>query len=197
VLPQVFDLFVQGDSSLARSQGGLGIGLTLVRRLVELHGGTAAARSKGPGHGSEFEVCLPARPRPDEVDRAGPTRGPGGERLRIVVIEDNRDAREMLRLLLELQGHQVGEAADGPAGVHAAVTSAPDVVLLDIGLPGMDGYQVARRLRSRMGSGVRLVALTGYSDPETRRATAAAGFDAHLVKPVEPAELTRVLATLA
>ncbi len=197
VLPRIFDLFVQGDASLARSQGGLGIGLTLVRRLVELHGGSVAARSAGRGRGSEFEVRLPVgRPHP----AAGASRGgrtAAGRALRIVIIEDNRDAREMLRAVLELQGHQVYEAGDGATGVPVVITSTPDIVLLDIGLPGMDGYQVARRLRHRLGMSVRLIALTGYSDAETRRATVASGFDAHLVKPVDPDDLARVLATLA
>jgi two-component system, sensor histidine kinase len=186
---------VQGDSSLARSQGGLGIGLTLVRRLVELHGGVVVARSEGPGRGSEFEVRLPLGPI-RETGEALPAERRPSRGLRLAIIEDNRDSREMLRTVLELQGHRVQDAAAGLAGVQLVITTAPDVVLVDIGLPGIDGYEVARRLRQRLGSAVRLIALTGYGDPDSKQMTATAGFDDHLVKPVSPEELARVLETL-
>jgi signal transduction histidine kinase len=194
MLPRVFDLFVQGDVSLARAQGGLGIGLTLVRRLVELHGGSVHASSAGANEGSTFEVRLPCAT--EGAVSAAPASGRQPVRpLRIVLIEDNADARQALGRLLELDGHNVRVASNGPTGVRTATETAPDVVLVDIGLPGMDGYEVARRLRRRLGSSVRLVALTGYGDTDARRRSAEAGFDGHLVKPVFPENLARALAS--
>jgi PAS domain S-box-containing protein len=196
LLPKIFTLFTQADSSLVRSRGGLGVGLTLVRQLVELHGGRVTARSEGIGLGSEFTVHLPliqaaavSEPRPESMSPL-PQR-----RLRILVVEDSRDAREMLRLALQLEGHDVSVAMDGPQGVEEARAVAPDVVLVDIGLPGLDGYEVARQIRSSLGAGVVLVALTGYGDSESRRLAVEAGFDHHLVKPVDPLELLRRLET--
>ena len=173
----------------------LGLGLTLVRRLVEQHGGTVAASSAGPGRGSEFIVSLPldsdaAVAIPMSSDRAAGPAPP----LRIVLVEDNADARDALRTLLEVSGHRVEIAADGPSGIELTRRVRPDVTLVDIGLPGVDGYEVARRLRADGGDGLRLVALTGYGQPEDRRRALDAGFDAHLVKPVEPEDLNRVLA---
>jgi len=195
MLPRVFDLFAQGDASLARSQGGLGIGLTLVARLAELHGGTVAADSPGPGHGSTFTVTLPRVPTavaPAPTERPAPIARPR----RILVVEDNRDARVLLRVVLELEGHVVEEASDGVSAVRMAVEWAPDIVVLDIGLPGLNGYEVGRRIRNRLGRAVRLVAMTGYGDSEARDRSDEAGFDAHLVKPVEPGRLARVVTTL-
>ena len=195
MLPRVFDLFAQGDASLARSQGGLGIGLTLVARLAELHGGTVAADSPGPGHGSTFTVTLPRVPTavaPAPTERPAPI----ARSRRILVVEDNRDARVLLRVVLELEGHVVEEASDGVSAVRMAVEWAPDIVVLDIGLPGLNGYEVGRRIRNRLGRAVRLVALTGYGDSEARDRSDEAGFDAHLVKPVEPDRLARVVTTL-
>ena len=190
LLPHVFDLFKQGDGSLARS-GGLGIGLTIVHNLVALHGGSVTAHSEGQGTGSEFIVRLP-------VGAAGPERDKGHSRLRVVrahilVIEDDPDSREMLRTYLELDGHRVDIAEDGLQGVEAAQKKRPAIVLTDVGLPGLDGYEVARRIRKYLGNGVRLVALTGYGQPDNRRRAAEAGFDALLVKPVSSEQLSEIL----
>jgi CheY-like chemotaxis protein len=198
LLPRVFTLFTQADSSLVRSRGGLGVGLTLVRQLVEMHGGRVTVHSEGLGRGSEFVVYLPLNQgTPDQAHPIASAPSPGAQHrpLRILVVEDSRDAREMLRLSLELEGHDVEVAMDGPQGVLHARALTPDVVLIDIGLPGLDGYEVARRIRGALGEAVLLVALTGYGDAESRRLTAAAGFDHHVVKPVDPMELVRQLAT--
>jgi signal transduction histidine kinase len=194
LLPHVFDLFVQGEDRLERSRGGLGIGLTLVRRLVELHGGTVAAVSAGPGQGSTFEVRLP-RVEPPHVTPA-PTSGPGPARTRlhVLVVEDNDDAREMMRHLLGLAGHAVRDAADGVAGLSMALEQPPDVAIIDVGLPGLDGFELARRLRADpRGCGVTLIALTGYGQRETRARALEAGFDAFLVKPLAAEDLERIL----
>ena len=177
MLGHVFELFAQADTSLGRAQGGLGIGLTLVRKLVELHGGTITAASAGLSGKTPEEIADP-RPR------------------RLLVVEDNRDAREMLRTVLEVQGHAVWEAGDGAGAVRLAVEHSPDVVILDLGLPDMDGFEAARRIRRRLGDSVRLVALSGYGDDEARRRGREAGFDTHLVKPVAPEDLTRVIGSL-
>ena len=193
LLPHVFDLFMQGDHSLDRSKGGLGIGLTLVRRLVELHGGTVTAYSAGEGQGSVFTVRLPAIARPGGLGQATASRASVPTR-RVLVIEDNEDSRLSLRELIRGLGHDVHEAADGLAGVESALTIAPDLALVDIGLPGLDGYEVARRLRRHpIGQRLRLVALTGYGLPEDRQRAMEAGFDQHLVKPVDPAQLAALL----
>jgi CheY-like chemotaxis protein len=189
---RVFDLFVQGDPSLARSQGGLGIGLTLVRRLVELHGGTVRASSAGPQRGSTFEVRVPLGATASAAATA-PVPEPVARALRILLVEDSADAREALGKLLERDGHSVKVSPDGLTAVRVAAETAPDVVLVDIGLPGMNGYEVARRIRRRLGPSVRLIALTGYGDAEARRRTRDAGFDGHLVKPVFPETLVRAL----
>ena len=193
---RAFDLFVQGDRNLDRSEGGLGIGLTLVRRLAELHGGSASAQSDGPDKGSVFTVRLPAI---EPGDAAAPSEPASAQpRRHIVLVEDNADARETLRELLTIAGHRVEVAADGPTGLQTVLASRPEVALVDIGLPRMDGYELARRVRSE-ASGYRpfLVALTGYGLPEDRERALAAGFDAHLVKPVDHAVLDDVLARLA
>jgi two-component system, sensor histidine kinase len=191
MLEKVFDLFAQADTSLVRAQGGLGIGLTLARRLVELHGGTITARSAGPGTGSEFTIRLPLSgsvATPPPVHAVTPAR-----RRRLLVVEDNRDAREMLRAVLEMQGHVVWDSGDGADAVRHAVENSPEVVILDLGLPGMDGFETARRIRRRLGQSVRLVALSGYGDEDARRRGHEAGFDAHLVKPVTPEDLVRTI----
>ena len=193
LLPVVFDLFVQGERNLDRRAGGLGVGLSLVRRLVELHGGRVEAASPGQGRGSVFTVRLPAL-----VD-APPAPGPSVEaparaqRQRILVVEDNADNREMMRVLLESGGHEVHEAADGVSGVELAVQLEPDVVLIDIGLPGIDGYQVARQIRAKLRDRSRLIALSGYGQQKDRERAFDAGFDDHLLKPVDPARLLVVL----
>ena len=193
LLPRVFETFTQGRRGLDRREGGLGVGLALVQRLAELHGGSVEARSEGPGHGSEFILRLPLLARPvDGARRAEPAAGPR----RVLIIEDNADVREALRTLLEHAGHVVHEAEDGQAGVEAALRLKPDVVLIDIGLPRLDGYQVAQELRARrdaLGAHVRLVAVTGYGQPEDRRRARDAGFDEHLVKPVDPAALQQAV----
>lgn len=195
MLGHVFDLFAQAEQSLHRSQGGLGIGLTLVRYLVQMHDGEVYASSDGLGHGSEFVVHLPlleaaaeaAPPRPSQPEAATTAR-------RILVVEDNADSRVMLGELLRLWGHWPDLAADGHEGVEAARRSRPDVALVDIGLPGLDGYEVARRIRALPGTGsTYLIALTGYGQPDDRRRSHEAGFNAHLVKPVKMDELLRVL----
>jgi signal transduction histidine kinase len=186
MLPRIFDLFVQGDRALHGGPGGLGLGLTLVRRIVELHGGRVDAESRGRGDGACFTVRLPALPaRP--AAPAGPARAaPRGPQRRVVVVEDNDDAREMLRHALVDAGHEVVEATDGPGGLAAIQDARPHVALVDVGLPGFDGYEVARRIRAvAEGKSIRLIALTGYGQPDDRRRALEAGFDAHLVKPVD------------
>jgi PAS domain S-box-containing protein len=197
LLPQVFELFTQGDRSLARSEGGLGIGLTLVKRLVELHGGRVEARSAGPGRGSEFIVrlrTLAPQPKRDMEDGGrGPSEVPPRPR-RVLVVDDNEDAAESLALLLRARGHEIRTAHDGPSALSVAEDFRPEVVFLDIGLPRMDGYEVARRLRVQPGrEGLLLVALTGYGQDEDRRRAEEAGFDAHLVKPADLEALQRLL----
>ena len=185
LLPRIFDLFVQGDRGIERATGGLGVGLTLVRRLVELHGGRVQAASAGPGRGSVFTVRLPRVPPPAPDARPAPAV-PRTTRS-VLVVEDNGDAREMMRYLLKLAGHDVHEAADGAAAVATALDLQPDVAIVDIGLPGIDGYEVARRLRLAPGGDrFTLIALTGYGQPEDRERAEQAGFDAFLVKPIDP-----------
>jgi CheY-like chemotaxis protein len=191
-VPRVFDAFVQGDRELDRAHGGLGIGLTLVRRLAELHGGTASAASPGPGRGSSFEVRLPAIEPPAPLS-AAPAAPPvvAAPPREVLIVEDNADAASTLRGLLELAGHSVRVARDGAEGLAALREGAPDVALIEIGLPGLDGYEVARRARAALEGkpGPLLVALTGYGLPEDRARALEAGFDEHLVKPVDPAAL--------
>jgi PAS domain S-box-containing protein len=197
VLPRIFELFVQGDQSLAHTSGGLGIGLTLVHRLVTLHRGRVSAHSAGLGRGSEFTIVLPLSPVPAAPGRpvaALPQRGPAAT---VLLIEDNPDARQSLRTLLEHEGHRVDEAADGPSGLARAEATQPDIVLVDIGLPSLDGYEVARRIRSRRGPAPILVAITGYGQADDRRRSREAGFDAHLTKPVSPDHLANVLTALS
>jgi CheY-like chemotaxis protein len=196
LLPRVFDLFTQGDRSQERIEGGLGIGLALVRRLVEMHGGSVAAHSAGPGRGSELVVRLPLFDLPRQVppsSDAEPLQHAGPRR--VLVIDDNRDAAEIMTVLLELWGHEVRIAYNGPDALGVAAEYRPDAVLLDIGLPGMSGLEVAQRLRQLPDwDGVMLVAVTGYGQDEDRRRSREAGFDHHLIKPVEPAKLQSLLA---
>jgi PAS domain S-box-containing protein len=198
MLPRVFDLFAQAASSLEQSQGGLGIGLTLVQRLVAMHGGTVEAHSDGPGRGSEFVVRLPMT-EPGPAAQPRPAVAPAlrdGPRRRVLVVEDNVDGAESVRLLLELAGHSVVVAHTGPAGVEAARAFRPEVVLCDLGLPGMTGYDVARALRADpVTADTRLVCVSGFGQEEDRRRAREAGFDETLVKPVAPDELDRVLAS--
>jgi len=196
LLPRVFDLFVQEPQTLDRSRGGLGIGLALVRRLVDLHGGTVSAWSAGPGQGSEFTVRLPIREQPpdapDAADRAAaPAKPP---RRRVLVVEDSPDARESLQMLLELAGHVVETSEDGSSGLAKLDQFRPEVALIDLGLPGIDGYTLARRARENPETrAIRLVAVTGYGQAEDRERALAAGFDFHVRKPVDAAMLEELL----
>jgi signal transduction histidine kinase len=192
MLSRIFEPFAQIEPATPRAQGGLGIGLTLVKNLTELHGGSVVARSGGPGHGSEFEVRLPTVATASRDDAPVLTTDPG-RAARVLVVEDNTDTRDTLRRVLELDGHQVEEAADGLEAVERAAILRPEVVLVDIGLPGLDGFEVARRLRASLGSSPLLIALTGYGQPEDRRRSRDAGFDVHLVKPVTPEQLAAAL----
>jgi PAS domain S-box-containing protein len=194
----IFDLFVQGERALDRAQGGLGIGLTLVKALVRLHGGTVAVASAAGPEGSLFTIRLPRIAAPATAGRGASPPAARRTTRRILVVEDNEDAREILRMQLRLEGHEVHEAADGPSGVAATAAVAPDVVLIDVGLPGLDGYEVARRIRTTPeGKDVVLIALTGYGQAEDRRRALAAGFDVHLTKPVVPDHLARAIANAA
>ena len=192
LLPHVFELFSQGSRTLDRSQGGLGLGLTVVRRLVELHGGTVAAASEGADRGSSFTVRLPllqSQPRVRSLEALPPELPP----LDVVVVEDNADNREIVVDLLRTRGHRVVGVEDGVRGIEAILGGRYDVALIDIGLPGCDGYEVARRVRAAPGADVVLVALTGYGRDEDRTRAAAAGFDAFLVKPFDIARFERIL----
>jgi CheY-like chemotaxis protein/two-component sensor histidine kinase len=193
LLPRVFNLFEQAERPLDRAQGGLGIGLTLVRKLVELHGGRVEASSPGPRRGSTFTVRLPALDRAPGLPAVADGR-PAPRARRVLVVDDNRDLAESLAMVLRLWGHDVRVAYDGRSALETAQEYAPEVVLLDIGLPQLDGFEVARRLRQRPElRQARLVAITGYGRDEDRRRSAEAGFDLHLTKPVDPAELQPLL----
>lgn len=199
MLARVFDLFTQVNQSLDRSEGGLGIGLALVRSLVEMHAGSVQAQSEGPGRGSEMIVRLPVL----ETERAQATglretavsvKAAAGRK--VLVVDDNRDAAETLGTILEISGHEVLLAHDGEEALSQAATHRPEVVLLDIGLPKVDGYEVARRLRlDPENEGVLLIAVTGYGNREDRERGKLSGFDHHLVKPVDLQQLQRLLAS--
>lgn len=200
MLPSIFELFVQADHSSTRSQGGLGIGLTLARNLVEMHGGSVQASSPGLGKGSEFVVRLPLTTieshYPERIDSPKPK--PSLSARRLLVVDDNKDAAVSLAMLLRLQGHEVELAHDGSSAVDVAKSYRPELVFLDIGMPGMDGYEVARRIRQTSGlEKIVLAALTGWGQSEDRRRTAEAGFDHHLIKPPDPKALESVLADLS
>lgn len=196
-LSRIFEMFVQGDSSIEQRQGGIGIGLTLVRRLVEMHGGSVEAHSEGAGKGSEFVIRLPvAAPatesdlrdsgRLNELDLAAPSR-------RILVVDDNRDSAETMAMLLRLSGHDVRTAHDGLSALEVAAAFAPELVLLDIGLPGLNGYDVAIQMRAGYGTDVTIIAMTGWGQEEDRRRAKEAGFDHHLTKPVDFNALNQIL----
>jgi len=199
LLPRIFDLFTQAERSLDRAQGGLGIGLCLVHRLVDLHGGAVEASSV-LGKGSEFVVRLPvvliptlASPPPSTE-----TAQPAGKGCRVLAVDDNVDAAEILAMLLEASGHDVRMAHDGPTALEAALDYRPDVVLLDIGLPGLDGFEVAKRIRQHPTlKSIVLVAMTGYGQKTDRQRSQEAGFDHHLVKPADFGEVQKILATVA
>jgi PAS domain S-box-containing protein len=193
---RLFDVFAQADQSLDRSRGGLGLGLAVVKGLIEQHGGTVEASSEGLGRGAKFTLRLTLEPEPRALAATPdlPASSPAGRPSRILVIEDHRDAAESLRTLLEILGHEVRVAFTGREGVEAALAWRPEVVVSDIGLPELDGYEVARRLRNETGfKNLLLVALTGYNGDDDRRRSKNAGFDHHLVKPADVGELERIL----
>jgi signal transduction histidine kinase/CheY-like chemotaxis protein len=193
-LPFIFDLFVQANQTLERADGGLGVGLTIVKRLVELHGGTISVSSAGPNQGSEFIVRLPRLPHAAIEPQLNEAASSSSRARQIAIIEDNRDYREGLRLLLESWGHRVQEASNGPEGLELVYHARPEIVFVDLGLPGLDGYAVARALRSAPGGdAIVLVAVTGYGRVHDHRRSKDAGFDGHLTKPVSPHELAEVL----
>jgi PAS domain S-box-containing protein len=202
MLPHVFEMFTQVDRSLERSEGGLGIGLTLVQRLVELHGGTVQASSAGPGKGSEFSVVLPVtrvgKGFPGALhSSANGEQPPSLIRRRILVVDDNQDAADTLAMLLRVLGNEVRTAHDGLEAVGAAEAFEPELVLLDIGLPKLDGYEAANRIRAQQGQDVVLVALTGRGMEDDRRRSKEAGFDFHMTKPVELDSLQKILSGLS
>jgi CheY-like chemotaxis protein/anti-sigma regulatory factor (Ser/Thr protein kinase) len=198
MLDKVFDMFVQVQQTIDRSMGGLGLGLTLVKRLVEMHDGTVSAQSDGPGKGSEFVVRLPLavtqRAAPESVRVSTAADEPAMRR--IVLVEDSEDIREAVREYLQQLGHEVTVAANGLDGVAKVLEVLPDIAFIDVGLPGIDGYEVARRIRTRPdGKSLYLVALTGYGGPEAKKMAVEAGFDLHLTKPVDVAELPQVVSS--
>ena len=198
MLPRVFDMFTQVDRSIERSTGGLGIGLTLVQRLVELHGGTVEAHSEGHGEGSEFIVRLPAFLESSAGAAASKSSAKAAGRVRVLIVDDNIDAADTLSEMLGFLGHDVDTAYDGAAAIAAVDAHRPDVVLLDIGLPKVNGYDVARRIReSDPHRRIVLVAVTGWGQDEDRRRSQQAGFDHHLVKPVDLAWLERIFELVA
>jgi PAS domain S-box-containing protein len=197
LLERVFDLFAQGERTLDRSEGGLGIGLTLARRIVQLHGGSIVAKSDGVGKGAEFSVRLPRvelSPQDARAETSEYKLPTGSARQSVLVVDDNVDSASSMAMLLRMVGHEVGIAHDGPAALQRIAKDAPDIVLLDIGLPGMSGYEVAQVLRSRpAGRALRIYAMTGYAAEEDRKRSREAGFDGHLVKPVVPTELLALI----
>jgi CheY-like chemotaxis protein len=200
MLAKVFDLFTQVDRSLDRSQGGLGIGLTLVQRLVELHGGRVQVASEGAGQGSEFTVCLPlalvAPPSEGDMPSEVPGSVMSAQHLRIIVVDDNVEAADSLGRLLRLEGHQVACAYDGNSAVDLVESFRPNLAILDLGLPGLDGYEVAQRLRSNPEHRhVLLFALSGYGQEEDHRRSSQAGFHKHFNKPLDFPRLKQALAT--
>jgi CheY-like chemotaxis protein len=194
LLPQLFDLFVQGNRTLDRSQGGLGIGLSVVKRLVEMHDGEVTARSAGLGHGAAFAIRLPRIPAPASVVTAGVAQD--APRRRVLIVDDNQDAANSLALVLDHKGHETRVVYSARSALELVQSFSPDVALLDIGLAEMDGYDLARHLRAKPGlDGLRLVAVTGYGQAEDRERSKAAGFDDHIVKPVDLLMLERALTT--
>jgi signal transduction histidine kinase len=198
VLPHIFDLFTQGPRSLARSEGGLGVGLNVVRNLVSMHGGTIKADSAGIGQGSRFTLRLPACALPLPAPATSEPVAAKAGRCRVLIIEDNPDACETLKAFLDMEGHQVSMAHDGQAGLDALLGERFDVVICDIGLPGMDGLEVMARLRAAQGgAGPVAIGLSGYGQAEDRARATAAGFDHYLVKPVNPDALLALVAPRA
>ncbi len=197
MLTRVFEMFMQGETTIDRSDGGMGVGLTLVKKLVQLHRGSVRAYSRGSGSGSEFVVRLPHTSPQPERHVVSATTAPKvqakPEPRRILVIEDNPDIRDLLRAKLRQLGHSVEAAEDGPKGLDKLLASPPDVALVDIGLPGMNGYEIARRVRAAIGPDVYLIALTGYGQTEDKKLALAAGFNVHLTKPADFSDLQNIL----
>lgn len=197
MLTRVFEMFMQGETSIDRSDGGMGVGLTLVKKLVQLHRGSVRAYSRGSGSGSEFVVRLPhANPQTERrvlAAAAPPKAQLKAEPRNILVIEDNPDIRDLLRIKLRQLGHHVEAAEDGPQGLDKLLAAPPDVALVDIGLPGMNGYEIARRVRDTLGPAVYLIALTGYGQADDKKQALAAGFNVHLTKPTDFADLQNIL----
>ncbi|HEV3057013.1 MAG TPA: ATP-binding protein [Vicinamibacterales bacterium] len=198
LLPFIFDMYVQAGQTLNRARGGLGIGLALVRRLVELHGGTVAASSDGEGKGSSFTVRLRKIPLPETSSGVSFPRERRAKPRRVLLIEDTGEAREMLRVMLELAGHVVYKATDGVRGIELLNVARPQVAIIDVSLPGIDGYEVARRIREKPhGRGMLLLALTGHGSPGDSKHSLEHGFDYHLVKPVDPDYVARLIGEVA
>jgi CheY-like chemotaxis protein/two-component sensor histidine kinase len=199
LLPRIFDMFMQGDVSLERTRAGLGVGLTLVKNLVALHGGTVEVRSSGVGSGSEFTVCLPIDPKAQPARRSSHAAEDlrPAKPLRILIADDNDDGREMLGYLLTGEGHSVALAEDGPAAIETARSFHPEVIILDIGMPGMNGYAAARAIRQQPSATTpALIALSGLGQQEDKARAAEAGFDRHFTKPVDVNDLRAYLATV-
>jgi signal transduction histidine kinase len=192
MLTRIFDLFMQGETTIDRSEGGMGIGLTLVQKLVELHGGTVRAYSRGRGSGAEFVVRLPRMTIDAPRSPRKPSAGESVTR-HIVVVEDNPDIRDLLRIKLRQLGHKVQAAEDGVRGMELLLDAKPEIALIDIGLPGLDGYEVARRVRETLGGEIYLVALTGYGQAEDKQRALDAGFNVHLTKPADLVDLQNVI----
>jgi CheY-like chemotaxis protein/two-component sensor histidine kinase len=195
LLDRAFDLFAQGDRTIARSEGGLGIGLTVVKSLVELHGGSVRGESRGIGKGSRFTVRLPlAAEQAAETGRGGRPVASSPAASSVLVVDDSVDMARSMARLLKLLGHDVGVAHDGPSAIEEAKAHRPDIILLDIGLPGMDGYQVARRLRDEGFDRTLIIAVSGYGEGTARTRSLESGFDHHLVKPVDLHSLLALIA---
>jgi CheY-like chemotaxis protein len=195
----IFEIFAQADNAIGRAQGGMGIGLALVRDLTQLHGGKVAARSDGEGEGSEFVVTLPlASGAMEEADALpeAPQEHEAPARLRIAIVEDNKDVRDLLRLKLRRLGHEVLDASDGLEGLRVLVDERPDLALVDLGLPGIDGFEVARRAREALGRDLILVAVSGFGQPEDKRRALEAGFDEHMTKPADVRDIETLLRRL-
>jgi signal transduction histidine kinase/ActR/RegA family two-component response regulator len=192
---RIFELFAQAENAIGRAQGGMGIGLALVRNLVELHGGSVHAHSDGVGKGSRFTVRLPLASGTEKPAPREPVvqEGPAAAGRRIVIVEDNRDVRDLLRLRLKKLGHEVLDAQDGEEGLRVVLAEKPDLALVDLGLPGIDGYEVAKGVRDKLGGDVVLVALSGFGQPEDKRRALEAGFDDHLTKPADVKDIEGIL----